>query len=793
MSSSGFFSFGCEILVGMFCIDKEKSLQYRTVVIVTKESQGAPVHDLMEDEKEWQKREKKLDRITFFRLRPIHSYVLLQKLAVTQKLMIGDKKVFGDFFSRLKVEYLVDEGYMVHALLQNRALCEYDLILQGSPHIAIQDNRLMFIDPDVAWQDLAPFLSGPKAMTKQEYQRFKKEVAPESLVELVSNEPEVAVEKKACLVDSTCSFIKLDKEQACYEQELIQAGFMKKELASSNYYCPTDKSLSAVYTLLQKGWKFVDAKGSPIVPISSCKIDLQEAKKGYKVHGSITFGPEEIPIENVKDRLLALPSGNTGLLAFDDYTEVKELLELVSEGQYVAKSKVFSLGQRAPKLRHIPNKIGSTSTFKGELRPYQEEGLSWLINLYEHGVNGLLADEMGLGKTVQALAFLGRIEKRALIVVPTSLLHNWKREIEHFLPQKSVAINTGSDKDIIITSYGNLRSNIDRFKDEEYECLILDEAQAIKNSSTLTTQSVLQLKGRFKLSLTGTPIENSLDELKSHFHFLEPELLDDAENHIPTIRKKIAPFLLRRKKSDVAKDLPEKIEESVFVTMSEEQKLVYDRFLGQLKAGLLQKVRLDGLKAHRMEIFEALLRLRQIACHPGLVPQIGEGAPSCKCELVLEDIATLIAEGKKVILFSQFTSMLHILAKEAASRSWPYLLLEGKTQNRQELVDAFQTTNEYPLFFISLKAGGVGLNLTAADYVLLYDPWWNKAQEAQAVDRAHRIGRKGTVFSKRYYVEGTIEEKILALQEKKGQLIEELLEENGAATLELDDLHELFD
>ena len=302
----------------------------------------------------------------------------------------------------------------------------------------------------------------------------------------------------------------------------------------------------------------------------------------------------------------------------------------------------------------------------------------------------------------------------------------------------------------------------------------------------------MQLQSRFRLSLTGTPVENSLSELCNQFHFLEPGLVDEALP-LATLKKKIAPFLLRRKKSDVAKDLPEKVDESVFVTMNEAQKSLYDRFLLSLKSGLLKKVAEGGIKAHRLEVFEAILRLRQIACHPLLVPQIVEGlAPeatsSSKFDLVLEDIATLVTTGKKVLLFSQFTSMLKLLAKGASEQNIPYLMLDGTTQNRQAVVDSFQTDPNYPLFLISLKAGGVGLNLTAADYVLLYDPWWNRAQEAQAIDRAHRIGRTGTVFCKRYYVQDSIEEKMLALQEKKGKLIDALLEGDASDLVGIEDL-----
>lgn len=815
-------------------IDSSLSLRYRTPVLIISNTQTADralLKLLMDDEQEWQKREsqnarKKDFNFPFFRLRPIHSYELLQKLSITQKLVFDGKKMIGDFFSRFTLEYLIEQeanSYVVHALLHNKAVSEYDLILQGSPHIAIHNLQLSFVDPNVAWQELAPFLDGPKKMTKQEYLNFKKEVDPTCIIELEGTpQKETAEPPLLQLVDASCSFAKIANELFVYEKDLLAAGFSKKDLGTSNLYCPTDKSLAAIEQLIKAGWKVVDASGREIVPINRSKIDVEASNRYYKVTASLFFAGTEVPLQNIAPnaRLQPLENGKTGLLAFDK--ELKELLrevELVSGQLLLAKTKTSCLTNlefscqdtalgarlRASFNSDAMSEILPKETFLGKLRPYQQQGLNWLVALYESGLNGLLADEMGLGKTVQVLAFLSHTKGRTLIVMPTSLLYNWKREIEHFLPSKSHIIFHGPSRDpnmlnadIIITSYGTVRSDITLLAKEEFECIILDEAQAIKNSSTQTAQSVFQLQGRFKLSLTGTPVENSVSELGCHFHFLEPGLLDSAQDiPLALLRKKIAPFLLRRKKSDVAKDLPEKIDEVVYVTMADEQQLLYDRFVASLKAGLLKKVGVDGLQAHRMEVFEAILRLRQICCHPGLVPQLvdqlaPEATTSGKLDLVLQDIETLIAEGKKIVLFSQFTSMLHLLAKEAKNRGWPHLLLEGQTKDRQTLVDLFQKDSTYPLFLLSLKAGGTGLNLTAADYVLLYDPWWNKAQEAQAIDRAHRIGRKDTVFSKRYYVQGSIEEKILALQEKKGQIAEALFEEHGDMTVSIDDLYELL-
>jgi SNF2 family DNA or RNA helicase len=307
----------------------------------------------------------------------------------------------------------------------------------------------------------------------------------------------------------------------------------------------------------------------------------------------------------------------------------------------------------------------------------------------------------------------------------------------------------------------------------------------IKNARTQTFQAVCQLSSQFRLSLTGTPLENHLNELWSHFHFLMPELLGDMQDfeseltaassdyrYLHRIKKKIRPFILRRKKEEVAKDLPERVEQTVWIEMSPPQRQLYNDFLGGVRSGLLKKIELEGASKHRMEILEAILRLRQICCHPLLVLK-EEPDPSAlvssKLEMLLQDMETLIEEGKKILIYSQFTSMLKLIAKE---------INNGSTTDREKIVEKFQSDPQIPLFLISLKAGGIGLNLTQADYVIIYDPWWNEAAENQAIDRAHRIGRKDTVFAKRYVTLETIEEKIMSLKSHKRTLIGEVMEDS---------------
>lgn len=461
--------------------------------------------------------------------------------------------------------------------------------------------------------------------------------------------------------------------------------------------------------------------------------------------------------------------------------------------------------------------------FKGILRPYQQEGLNWLSFLADYDFHGMLADDMGLGKTVQVLAFLSRLrlEKPCLIVMPTSLLFNWKKEIEKFLPNISFCIHHGIKRaktkeelttySIILTSYSTLRMDLLLFQKIPLQALILDEAQAIKNSNTQTAQSVYSLQADFRLSITGTPIENHLNELWSQFHFLIPDLFEDQSQfnadlqaaavdsrYLQKIRKKVAPFILRRKKEEVAKDLPERIDQIVWLQMPEEQQSIYDQFLAGVKSGLLKKIEIDGLAKHRIAVFEAILRLRQICCHPLLIPSFLDEdtplPPSIKIDSLFQDLETIVEEKGKVLIYSQFTSMLQIMAKESKNRGWKFVYLDGSTTNREKVIDSFQNDPEVSLFFISLKAGGVGLNLTAADYVFIYDPWWNDAVEEQAINRAHRIGRTKTVFTKKFITLQSIEEKMMKLKEAKKDLFNQIMDEEiHMQNLTLDDLKYLLE
>ena len=467
---------------------------------------------------------------------------------------------------------------------------------------------------------------------------------------------------------------------------------------------------------------------------------------------------------------------------------------------------------------------------KAQLRPYQHEGLSWLQFLREYGFGGILADDMGLGKTVQTLAHVliekeaGRLDCPALVVAPTSLVGNWQREARQFAPSLRVLALHGHERkqhydtlgeyDLVVTTYPLLPRDKAVLVEQQFHLLVLDEAQNIKNARTLAAQLVQQLKARHRICLTGTPMENHLGELWSQFHFLQPGLLGDERlfrriYRLPIEKqgdvqrrqhlvKRIAPFILRRTKQQVARDLPPKTEIVRSVALSGAQRDLYESLRLSMDDKVRREIASRGAARSHIMILDALLKLRQTCCDPRLLKLDAAKkahGESAKLELLMEMLPEMIEEGRRVLLFSQFTSMLELIEEAAQAQGIEYLKLTGETQNRTELVERFQT-GEVPLFLISLKAGGVGLNLTAADTVIHYDPWWNPAAENQATDRAHRIGQDKPVFVYKLITEGSVEEKIMALQQRKAALLAGVVDGSDGGvltTLGAEDLQALFE
>ncbi|MGG1661526.1 SNF2 helicase associated domain-containing protein [Brevibacillus sp. NRS-1366] len=492
------------------------------------------------------------------------------------------------------------------------------------------------------------------------------------------------------------------------------------------------------------------------------------------------------------------------------------LMETERQGKAIQLGKSFR--QLLENMRNpdhldfpVPKRLESV------LRDYQKYGFQWLKTLAHYRFGGILADDMGLGKTLQSIAFLVSVlpeirqkEQPALIVCPASLVYNWRNELQKFAPEIRTVIIDGnrdqrtqllqdvSEVDVIITSYPLLRRDCEQYGEQTFHTLILDEAQAFKNHTTQTAHAVKKVQALYRFALTGTPVENRLEELWSIYDAVFPDLFPSRKKFNDLSREVVAkrarPFLLRRLKSDVLRELPEKIESFQASELLSDQKKLYAAYLAQLQQETLKHLNDQGFQKHRIKILAGLTRLRQICCHPALFVENYEGS-SAKFEQLLEIIEECRSAGKRVLIFSQFTEMLGMIGRELGYQGVPFFYLDGNTPSaeRVELCNRFND-GERDLFLMSLKAGGTGLNLTGADTVILYDLWWNPAVEQQAADRAHRIGQKRVVQVIRLVSQGTVEEKMYELQQKKKNLIEEVVQpgQEAMSVLNEQDIREIL-
>lgn len=469
-----------------------------------------------------------------------------------------------------------------------------------------------------------------------------------------------------------------------------------------------------------------------------------------------------------------------------------------------------------------------STAFSGTLRPYQMEGVDWLSFLCEYELGGILADEMGLGKTVQTLAFIQQLRQSkktkgnpSLIIAPTSIITNWLYEARRFTPNLKVLALHGPERknyfkrlddfDLIITSYALLRLDRAELSQYTFDYLILDEAQNIKNPAAATTKAAKSLPAAHRLALTGTPTENRPLELWSIMDFLMPgylgghdffknqierQLMEGSQEMTKILNSKTKPFILRRTKAQVEKDLPPKIESVLPVTMTASQRSLYAQIIEEVRPKVFDAVKEKGIKGASVSILAALLRLRQVCNHPNSISTLKNlpGFDSGKFNLFKELVEEALDSGGKILVFCQFIEMLSLMRGWLEELKIPHLYLDGSTKNRQDLVDKFNSDPEIRLFLISLKAGGTGLNLASADHVIIYDPWWNPAVENQAVDRAHRIGQRKTVNVYRLVTEDTVEQKIMSLKDRKSKLFDSLVNENGLSSTQLTkaDLENLF-
>ncbi len=489
-------------------------------------------------------------------------------------------------------------------------------------------------------------------------------------------------------------------------------------------------------------------------------------------------------------------------ISFFDLPLVEDLIDEKIASETFKKSKSIFEG-----FNHLHKSKEKLPDVQAELRPYQKQGYTWLKYLHDNGLGGCLADDMGLGKTLQTITLLASFypaeKMSSLIVMPKSLLFNWEKELEKFSPQLThytyYANNRNMEEalqhNIILTTYAMLRIDIEKFKEQSFYYSVLDESQNIKNMQAQTSKAVMLLQSKHRLALSGTPIENNLGELYSLFRFLNPSMFGSIEAFnqyylspiqryndkevTAELRKKIYPFLLRRLKKDVLKELPDKIEQVLYVEMSEAQKKLYEQRRLFYKEAINQQIALKGVQQSQFFVFQALNELRQIASVPES-PSNGQ-ITSPKIELLTEQLSDALANNHKVLVFVNYLAALDLIGEKLEEQGIEYASMSGSTKNRQQLVERFQNDANCKVFLLTLKTGGTGLNLTAADMVFIFDPWWNKAAENQAIDRTHRIGQDKTVLSYKLITQGSIEEKILQLQEKKAEIFNAIISSDSAS------------
>jgi len=639
--------------------------------------------------------------------------------------------------------------------------------------------------------------------------------------------------------------------ESTFWSQLKEGGFRRmldQRNSTHDVEIPVGDLANAVRKLIPQGWQ-VRADGKQIRQAATLQFRIRSGIDWFELTGDAAFDgahvsfPELLAALKRGDNTVRLDDGSLGILPEDwlnqygllaglgaaqedhlrfSMTQVGLLDALLETEEFVEVDARFE--EVRAKLRNFQGIAPAQEPegFKGSLRPYQQEGLGWLQFLQNFHFGGCLADDMGLGKTVQLLAMLQerrnvRGERRpSIIVVPKSLMFNWVHEIERFTPDLRHVEYSGLERahlrddltkyDIILTTYGTLRRDIMPLKDVQFDYAVLDEAQTIKNSTSQVAKACRLLKAEYRIALSGTPIENHLGDLWSIFEFLNPGMLgrssafkvnsadaQDAESR-RILARGLRPFVLRRTKREVAADLPEKFEETIYCLMGKRQRALYNELRDHYRESLLGMVREQGMNKTRMHVLEALLRLRQAACHPALLDRESKEEAFAKLDVLIPHLEELIGEGHKSLVFSQFTSMLSIVKDHLDRKGVKYVYLDGKTRARKEIVEEFQGNEDVKVFLISLKAGGLGLNLTAAEYVFLLDPWWNPAVEAQAIDRAHRVGQTRQVFAYRLICSDTVEEKILELQGQKRELADAILEADGSLMQDLtaDDLEKLL-
>jgi superfamily II DNA or RNA helicase len=650
---------------------------------------------------------------------------------------------------------------------------------------------------------------------------------------------------------------RLVRRDSAFEQQalaqLAQAGFARHwdYLAARQGYAIAPSQLGhAVRTLVPAGWR-IEAEGRAFRPAQKMTSEVRSGIDWFELHGTVDFGDG---LSAPLPRLLEALQAGRSTVTLDDGSEgmvpeewLRRFAGIASAGESAADHVRFRGSQAAlldAALADMPSvhmderfllardelatfggltPLDAAKSFNGRLRDYQRDALGWLAFLRRFGFGGCLADDMGLGKTVMVLAWLDRLRASreltgpSLVVVPRSVLFNWVEEARRFAPQLKVLDFSGAGRDLdavarhhlVLSTYGTLRRDALILKHVAFDYAVLDEAQAIKNASTAAAKAARLVRASNRLALSGTPIENHLGELWSLFEFLNPGLLGSSSTFarhgaaaarrdpqaLDVLARGVRPFILRRTKAQVAPELPPRSELTIRCELGRQQRELYDELRDHYRSTLLSRIARDGMQKSKMHVLEALLRLRQAACHPGLVDPKRAGEPSAKFDALIPQLAEVIDERHKCLVFSQFTSLLALLRPRLDADGLRYEYLDGRTRDRETPVRNFQDDPDTRLFLISLKAGGLGLNLTAAEYVFLLDPWWNPAVEAQAIDRAHRIGQTREVFAYRLLAAATVEDKIVELQATKRDLADAIVraDEGLLRSLSREDLEILLE
>lgn len=591
--------------------------------------------------------------------------------------------------------------------------------------------------------------------------------------------------------------------------ELFLTANMRKLFVETKPIPSTSVRVDTDSNLLEIGFDISGVNEDEITEILQAVI---EKKRYYRMKSGAIISLEEEEFSSMKQffkdmdlKHADLQAGNVKMPVYRS-TQIDELIETKKNYDPSFRKLLHQLKSPEEQVYPLPEKLNAS------LRSYQETGYQWFKSLSQYHLGGILADDMGLGKTVQSIAYmLSEVSEHPhLVIAPSSVLYNWKNECTKFAPVLDVVVMSGTpeerkkliltndDADVWITSYATVRQDIELYKERTFQTLILDEAQYIKNFATKTSKAVRQIQAKHRFALSGTPIENSVQELWAIFQVILPGLMPNQRTFKQLSNEKIAsitrPFILRRVKEDVLKELPEKIESVHVSELTDEQKKLYVGYLRELQQEATESIKSGGFNENRMKILAGLTRLRQICCHPSLFIENYKGK-SGKLEQLLETVNNSIENGQRMLIFSQFTSMHEIMKEKFEAEGIDYFYLHGGTpsEERVEMTDRFNN-GEKRVFLISLRAGGTGLNLTGADTVILYDLWWNPAVEDQATGRAHRFGQKKVVHVIRFITEGTIEEKIYNLQQKKRELIDQIIQPGEAplSSLSEEDVKELL-